>query len=356
MVKLVPHNRPTFGPLERDALAAVAESGYWASGPRVAELEQRLSEIAEVPHAVCVASGTAALELALAALGVGEGDDVLIPAYSCVALPNAVLNRRATPIAVDVVAGRWNIDPDAARRARTTRTRAIIAVHTFGLPAEISELRALGIPVVEDCSHAFGIRVSEKPLGALGDVAILSLYAMKLIGAGEGGVVLARDARVGDYVREWRDYRDRPLAAERRSYMMTDLAAALAICQLQRLPRMLAARDSLAKSYDLALRPVAAAGAIRLPRYDEIERVWYRYTIELRDRDAAAIRSALLSERVCAELPVDDWHRQGKCPPIAAGAYQKLLSLPLFPTLTDREQSQVCTALALIFAQEPMHA
>src|SRR5580765_1787737 len=169
----VPHKRLTFGEAEARAAAEAVASGQWSGGPRVQALERGLSGRAGRAHAIGVASGLAALRLGLKALGVARGDEVIVPAYSCVALANAPLALGASPIVADV-ADDWNLDPRAVAAVRTSRTRAVIAVNTFGVPADLASLRRLGVPVIEDCAHGFGLAVADGVLGGRGDLAALS--------------------------------------------------------------------------------------------------------------------------------------------------------------------------------------
>ena len=171
---MIPHNRITWDSAETAAAAAAVQSGQWTCGPRVAALEQELARRAGVQHAVCVASGVSALRLALRALAIGPGAAVLVPAYSCVALANAVLACEGRPVCVDVEPGAWNLAPEAAEASRSTAPKAVIAVDTFGMPARIERLRRLGAPVIEDCAHAFGIQHEDGLLGGRADVGILS--------------------------------------------------------------------------------------------------------------------------------------------------------------------------------------
>jgi len=336
----VPHNRLTYGAEEERAMQRVVRSGRWTAGAELAELERRLAETAGVTYGVGVGSGLGALRLALLALGVGSADAVAVPAYSCVALANAVLACGATPVAVDVEPGSWNLSLDALRAALAAHPeiKAAVAVHTFGRPARVRELEALGVPVVEDCSHAFGIA----PLGALGRIAVLSLYATKLLGAGEGGVVLTQDPLIAERIRNARDYADRAPAAWRLNDKMTDLEAALGLCQLDRLPASLARRTELARRYTARLAALAGRGCT-LPE-DAPGRVWYRYVIAVPVAEAVIARLATVG--VTAARPVENWGgTTSALTPVADRAFQQLVSLPLYPTLTDTEHDRVCAAL-----------
>jgi dTDP-4-amino-4,6-dideoxygalactose transaminase len=334
-VAAVPHNRLTYGAAEEEAVRAVVASGYWAGGPRVRELEAALAAALGRREAACVGSGVAALRLALRALGVGAGDRVLVPAYACVALPNAVAALGAEPVAVDVEPETWTIDPAAAAAAGPAA--AVLAVHTFGAPAAVAELAAAGAPVVDDAAH--GLPPGVPPA----DATITSFYATKLVGGAEGGAVLSDDAAVAAFARAERDYTDRPLSGERLNDKMNDLEAALTLAQLRRLPALLAARDALAARYAARL---AGQDALALPPQGG-ERVWYRYAVAARTLPAAELVARLREHGVVAERPVTDWRdaAQRAATPVASQAYDRVVSLPLFPTLTRDEQDRVVGAL-----------
>ena len=342
----VPHNRLTFGTEEEQAVVRVVRSGRWAGGSVLEELERRLALEAGVAHAVGVGSGLGALRLSLLALGVVTGDQVAVPAYSCVALANAVLACGAEPVPVDVDPRTWNLSVSGLREtmARMPGIKAVIAVHTFGCPAAIVELESLGVPVVEDCSHAFG----RPPLGRLGRVAMLSLYATKLLGAGEGGMVLTNDEKIAGQIRAARDYSDQGPGAWRLNDKMTDFEAALALCQLERLPDLLSRRDALAGRYTSLLATKAGEAGYTLPPPLE-GRVWYRYAVTV--DDAPAVIARMASRGIAATRPVEKWAVDVEAAPVSAGAYREIVSLPLYPTLTIEEQD--CVVAAFLDAVRP---
>jgi dTDP-4-amino-4,6-dideoxygalactose transaminase len=344
----VPHNRLTFGEAEARAAAEAVASGQWVGGPRVHALERRLAQRAGRAHAIAVASGLAALRLGLKALGVGRGDEVIVPGYACVALANAALALGATPIAADV-GDDWNLDPRAVAAVRTSRTRAVIAVNTFGAPADVTGLRRAGVPVIEDCAHGFGLAIADGVLGGRSDLAALSFHATKLVGAGEGGAVVTERPDVAQVVRAWRDYGDEPPDGTRLNDKLSDIHAAIALCQLDRLDDMIEARHTRAQRYHARLAPIARrTGAFRLPAGSAL-RVWYRYAIELSERTAADVVDGLRRLGIGAARPVTDWRPTGGAPcPGADRASARLVSLPLFPTLRDDEQDRVCDALEAV--------
>jgi dTDP-4-amino-4,6-dideoxygalactose transaminase len=338
----IPHNRLTYDEAECEAVVRTVQSGYWAQGPRVCELEAVLARIAGVQHATCVASGLAALRLALGALDVRSGDSVLVPAYSCVALANASLAWGASPVPVDVDPADWNLEPEQCVAAIAKhRPRAVIAVHTFGTPAALSKIRAVGAPVVEDCAHAFGLELGDGALGGRAEVGVLSFYATKLIGSGEGGAVLTNSAEIAKFVRSARDYGDQPPCAYRMNDKMNDLEASLVLAQLKRLPEMISARAALAQRYGELLGSSQENHFFRIPDVRQ-RRVWYRFAVEMVQAGGESIVSGLERRGVHAAIPVKDW-RASDSPfcPVADRAYGHVVSLPLYPTLTIAEQDRV---------------
>jgi dTDP-4-amino-4,6-dideoxygalactose transaminase len=341
-VREVPHNRLTFGEAEVEAVTRTVRSGQWAQGPRVAELECELARIAKVKYCVCVASGLSALRLALGALGVTQGARVLVPAYSCVALANACLSWGAEPVPVDIESDTWNLDARRCREAVSeVGAKAVIAVNTFGAPADLTYGQNTRIPIIEDCAHAFGLDVDGRPFGGRSEIGTLSFYATKLLGSGEGGAVLTNSADVFQFVSSSRDYSDKLPDAHRMNDKMSDVEASLVLAQLERLPEMVAKREALALRYIDLLSSAPSGTLFRLPPRDE-KRIWYRFVVEVLSGDAQQFVEELRQEGVDAALPVNDWRLPGG--PVAQTAdrvYRRLLSLPLYPSLTEDEQDYV---------------
>lgn len=343
----IPHNRLTFGESECEAVLRTVRSGHWAQGPRVRELETALARLGGVQHAVCVASGLAALRLALGGLGIRSTDTVLLPAYSCVALANSVLAWGATPVPVEVDPTHWNIDPARCRsQIESSRPRAVIAVDTFGAPAQVEEMvsTATGAPVIEDCAHGFGLKTGGHWLRSRAQAGVLSFYATKLIGGGEGGAVLTDSDQIAQFVRSARDYGDQPADGHRMNDKMNDLEASLVLAQLERLPEMLAAREAVAFRYLEQLGDSRFRTIFRLPPRNK-ERVWYRFAVEMLTTSAETVVLGLERFSIHAAAPVTDWRPAGSpAAPVADRAYHMLVSLPLYPTLTAEEQDAVVKA------------
>lgn len=363
----VPHNRLTFGDAECDAVLRTVRSGQWAQGPRVQELEATLERMAGVRHAVCVASGFAALRLTLGGLGIRSSDSVMVPAYSCVALANSVLAWGATAVQVEVDPIQWNIEPARCRlQVENTRPLAVIAVNTFGAPAPVEEIASSEVPVIEDCAHGFASQLRGSELSGSGllesqsgsrwirpgvQAGILSFYATKLIGGGEGGAVLTDSDEIARYVRSARDYSDQPADQHRMNDKMNDLEAALVLAQLERLPEMIAARETVAFRYLDRLADPKFRRVFRLPPKTK-ERVWYRFAVEMLTTSAEAVVVELERRGIHAAAPVMDWRTAGSpTAPNADRAYGTLVSLPLYPTLTESEQDAVVEAFLNVCVQ-----
>lgn len=259
---------PSLGEEEWLAMRAPVESGWVTQGPRVAAFEEAFAELHEVPHAVAVTSGTTALHLALASLGVGEGDEVILPSFTWIATANVVLYCGATPVLVDVDPVTYNIDPERLREAVTERTRAVIPVHLFGLCANMDAIRDVlpdGVAIVEDAACAAGALYRGRVAGSIGDVGCFSFHPRKTITTGEGGMLTTADAELAERARELRnhgaavsdDMRQlgaRPyLLADYESlgfnYRMTDMQGAMGVVQLAKLEGFIAERSEWAEWY-----------------------------------------------------------------------------------------------------------
>lgn len=182
---LIPHSRPSLGPEELRAVTEVIQSGQITGGPVVAQFERGMAAYIGLQGGVAVSSGTVALELALRALGVGHGDNVILPSYVCSAPWLAVQRVGAQARLVDINPITYNLDPHKVRKARTSRTRAVIVPHMFGLPADLTSLQALEIPLIEDCAHTLGAMEQGRAVGSVGTLTVCSFYATKLLCTGE---------------------------------------------------------------------------------------------------------------------------------------------------------------------------
>jgi len=342
--------RPAVGDEELAEIRAVLESGQLTMGPKVAEFEALLAGVAGTREAVAVSSGTAALHVAVLALGIGPRDEVLVPAYTFPATGNVVALAGAKPVLVDVDPVTMNIDPaDAARRV-TPRTKAVLAVHLFGRPARLEELPD-GLPVLEDAAGALGARRGDRPCGSLGSLACFSFHPRKIVTTGEGGGITTDDASLAEASRSLRhhgwspshEYGDLPRPAF--NYRLSDVLCALGIPQLRRLDELYAAYDRVARGYAARL----AGLPVTLPATDPGDRHgWQAYVIQLDDRDR--VMAALRAEGVQCQIGTYALHRLGAYRdqgafPGADKAFERALALPLHTGLTDAELDRVAEAL-----------
>ncbi len=202
---MIPHSRPAIGLEEVRAVTEVLRSGQVAGGSAVAQFERGMAAYLALQGGVAVSSGTVALELALRALGVGSGDNIILPSYVCSAPWLAVQRVGAQARIVDIDPESYNLDPQKVRKARTSRTRAVIVPHMFGLPADLTGLQSLGIPMIEDCAQTLGAVEQGRAVGTVGLLTVCSFYATKLLCTGEGGMVLSKDADLLERVRALRE-------------------------------------------------------------------------------------------------------------------------------------------------------
>ena len=327
---------PDLGAEELAAVAAVLETGMLTMGPLVAEFEQELAAACETRHALAVSSGTAALHMAVVALELEPGDEILVPAYTFPATANVVALSGLKPVLVDVDPVTMNIDP--AKIEVGPRTKAILAVHLFGRPARLEELPDL--PIVEDAAGALGARHRGRACGSLGLMACLSFHPRKIVTTVEGGAVTTdyvRGAAVAAQFRNhgWRSLADGDMPAPGLNYRLSDILCAVGLPQLRRLDELLAARTRLAEGYSerLAHLPVT------LPTADEGDiHGWQAYVIQVERRDEvlAALRAQGIEAQIGTyALPLLGAYSDQGSFPGAEHAFSHALALPFHTRLTE---------------------
>lgn len=347
---IIPHSRPTVGSGDRRAVSAAIASSHLAQGPRVAEFEACVAGLVGAAGGVAVSSGTAALHLALVTLGIGPGDEVILPSYLCAGPLHAIQHAGASPVLADCDPATYNLDPLHVERILTRRSKAILVPHLFGLPADLAELLSLGVPIIEDCAQALGAAYQGRPVGGIGTLSICSFYATKVITTGEGGMLLSRDARLLRRAQDLRDYDERRTFRTRFNYKMTDFQAALGLSQLRRLPDFLATRLALADRYSQQLQGLPLAGPIVPADRDHI---FYRYVVRVTGR-LQRMLTLLEQAGICAKRPVfRPLHRYLRLAgfPGTEEAWRTALSLPIYPTL-GRDIERVIAAVRRIAPEQ----
>lgn len=379
--------RPSITDLEREAVLEVLDSGWLTTGAKAKAFEAEFAAFVGAEHAVALNSATAALHLALEALGVGPGDEVIVPTWTFAASAEVVIYLRARPVLIDVDQATLNATVERVLAAVTPRTKAVMAVHIAGRPLEIEALVAalepLGIPVVEDSAHAFPSRIGTtgRMAGAFGRAGAYSFYATKTITTGEGGMLVTDDPALAARARTmslhgigrdaWKRYSAGgswyyEIEDAGFKYNMSDLAAGLGLAQLSRADELLAARRELVawyrESFDAA---PDLADLIELPDDGPGDsHAWHLFIIRLHlDRmaaDRAAFVSGLAEDGIGTSVHFIPLHkhpyyrRQGWRPeafPIAEQEFERVLSLPLWPGMTRADVDRVVRALSRVAAR-----
>jgi dTDP-4-amino-4,6-dideoxygalactose transaminase len=342
---------PELGEAELAEVRAVFESGALTMGPKVDELERLVAEACEVEHAVAVSNGTAALHLAVLALGLGAGDEVIVPAYTFPATANVVRLAGATPVLVDVDPATFNLDLGRVADAVTPRTKAVLGVHLFGRPLDWESLREAVPPEVlllEDAAGALGARRQGRPCGSLGMLGCLSFHPRKIVTTGEGGAVTTGDAALAASIRRLRHHGlgpDADIAEPSTNYRLADILCAVGIPQLRRLDELLAERARIAAGYTERL-----AGVVDVPDADPGDtHGWQAYVVRL-DRKEKALQ-ALRAEGIEVQIGTYALHRlsayreQGPFPG-ADEAFDRALALPLHARLSGEDLDRVAAGVA----------
>lgn len=364
----IPLSSPDVNEADIKAVSDVLRTSRLSLGPKLEEFEHAIAAYVGASDSVAVNSGTSALHLCLRALGVGEGDEVIIPSFAFIAVANAVRHERATPVFVDIESDMFNLDPRLIEPAITPRTRAIIVVHTFGCPANVEAILEIAerhdLRVIEDACEAIGAEYNGRKVGTFGDAGIFSFYPNKQITTGEGGVVVARNSEISEFVRKVRNQGrddDDPESWFQHSelgynYRISDINCALGLGQLKRVEPILARREAIARQYShiLGRRP-----EFKLPLLDiSSGRIsWFVYVIRLGMQFTQLDRDWIVREMHSRGIGVGRYfapiHRQ----PIykhwaTLGTLQvteeiasRTIALPFFNCIQNDEIEEVCSTL-----------
>lgn len=365
---MIPYGKQT---IEDDDFAAVAEvlgSDWLTTGPKVPEFEKAVADFCGVGHGVAISNGTAALHAAMAALGIGPGDEVVVPAITFVATANAVVYLGGTPVFADVDPETLLVDPESVAAKLTGKTRAVVGVDYGGQPCDYDALRGVvggEIPLVADACHALGASYRGRPVGSLADVSTFSFHPVKPVTTGEGGMVLTNEAALAARMRIFRnhgittDFRQRESAGSWDydmvslgfNFRLPDLACALGLSQLRKLPSWIRRRNEIAEAYRegfagcAGIRPLAVA--------PDRTHGYHLFVVKVAcDRDAAfqELRRAGIGVNVHYKpVYLHPFYRNrgyaaGLCP-TAEAAFASILSLPVYPRMTDRDVQEVITGL-----------
>ena len=380
--ELLVFGRPALGEEEVEAVSEVIRSAWIGQGPRCAEFEQRFAELTGAPHAVSVASCTAGLHLALTALGLGPGDEVVTTSLTFVATLNAILHTGASVVLADVDPETLNLDPARAAEKLTPRTKAILPVHFGGLPADLDAFRALaaerGIAIVEDAAHAVGATYGGKPVGASG-IAVFSFYANKNITTAEGGMITVEDADLAERLEvlrlhglsrdAWKRFSSKKVVYSDAidlgfKYNLTDLQAALGLVQLRRLDEFMDVRRRVCAVYDEELADVPGLRTPPRPWNDDVRHAHHLYIVEVDpeaygcDRDD--LLEALRAENIGAGIHyraahLHPYYRRTLALPDGAlpeteRLSERVLSLPLSASMSEDDAARVALAVRRLHA------
>jgi perosamine synthetase len=362
----IPLSSPDITEAEIEVVAATLRSPQLSLGPRLLDFEASFTTLTGVQHAVAVSSGTAGLHLSMLALGIGVGDEVIVPSFTFIAAANAIRYVGATPIFVDIDNVTLNLSPATVERAITPRTRAIVVVHTFGVPADMPGLMAIvrrhQLAIIEDACEALGATIDSQPVGSFGDVSVFAFYPNKQITTGEGGMIITRSdelaARMRSLRNQGRDASDGWLQHTEvgYNYRLSEIACVLGIGQMRRLASILDRRKEIAHRYREHL---SAEPSLTLP-VDAIPGVrisWFVYVVRLVEAYSAAQRDEVVRNleqlgigcgRYFAPIHLQQAYADLPVPtdlPITTSVAARTIALPFFNRINDSQVGRVCDAL-----------
>ena len=362
----IPLSSPDITEADIAAVVEVLRGSRLSLGPKMEEFEHKMAQYVGVEHGIAVSSGTSGLHLCVRALGLGEGDEVIVPSFTFIAAANAIRYERATPVFVDIEPSMLNADPDRIESAITPRTRAILVVHTFGCPTEMEAIldiaRRHKLLVIEDACEAIGAEYCGRRAGTFGDAAVFAFYPNKQITTGEGGMIVTRDSGLAARMRalrnhgrydssEWLQHQELGY-----NYRLSEISCALGIAQLGRIEEILRRRAEIAAKYDECLRPNES---ITLPLLAPPDRrmSWFVYVVRLRQSFSADQRDRILYSLTAAGIGCARYFAPIHLQPayaawrdtaqleVTESTADRVLALPFFNRISDQELAEVCERL-----------
>ncbi len=356
-MRRIPHSLPMLGEGELEMVRDVLSSNYVAQGPRVEEFERVFRDYLGVEYSLATNSGSSALHLLLLSMGIGAGDEVIVPSYVCAAALNPILYVGATPCVCDVDGQDLNVTLETVRKKVSPKTKALIVVHTFGQSAGIDSLLGLGIPIVEDCAHCLGGSYPSKAgkkLGGLGTAAIFSFYATKMIATGHGGMIATDSYPIMERAKDLREYDEREDYRVRYNYWMTDIEAALGLSQLRKLDYFISRRREIAATYDRILRDYG----VEIPyRRNGSTHVFYRYILKTNKtgKTVEEIIRRLDVRGIESKRPVfkplhQYLHLDSREYPNTEEAHRTVVSIPIYPSLNQEQVEYIARNVGEVFS------
>jgi perosamine synthetase len=361
----IPLSQPDITEAEIEAVTAVLRSPRLSLGPKLEEFEHAMAEYVGVPHAVAVNSGTSGLHLCIRALNTAEGDEVVVPSFTFIAAANAIRYERATPVFVDIEPATLNLDPEKIEAAITPRTRAIMAVHTFGIPANMDAILEIAarhnLFVIEDACEAIGAEYKGRRAGSFGHAAVFAFYPNKQITTGEGGMIVTRDPALANRMRALRNQgrydADNWLQHEELgyNYRISEINCALGIEQLKRIDEILRKREGVAQAYqrelegigELTLPPIHIPG-VRISWFVYVIRLAAGYSSEHRDQlQGFLIKNGIGCARYFAPIHRQPSYKEWKDLrlPVTESEAARTLALPFFNNLSQLQIEEVGAAV-----------
>jgi perosamine synthetase len=336
---MIHHSRPTITEEDIGAVKEILLSLQIGQGSQVEFFERELAGFIGKRYALAVNSGTSALHLALLSLGVGKGDEVILPSYLCTSVLNAVNYTGAKPVLADIELNNLCISLSDTKKKMTKKTKAIIVVHTFGAPADIDEFCKFGISIIEDCATSIGAECAGRKTGSFGTISIFSFYATKVITTGFGGMALTDSEELYNKMLDLREFDGRTDYKVRYNYKMSDIEAALGRSQLKRLPNFIKKRRKIAGFYTERLK-----GRFKTP--ETPGHIFYRYILltERRDYFAERLKEAGIETKPPVYKPLHSYLGIDGFPNTEK-VQAEGLSLPIYPSLSDEEAERVLEVL-----------